>query len=168
MKMKHLIITLVAVIGFAFNGNAQAKLGHVNTQELLVKLPEYKAAQTKAETFGNELKASLDNMTMEYQKKLGDLQKKEPTMTNTEKETAIADLQQLEQRIQNFQVSAQERMQKQENELLAPIIDKVSSAIKKVGEENGFTYIFDMSTGATVYQNGTDVTPLVKKELGLQ
>ncbi len=166
--MKNILTTIFATLGLTLALSAQVKLGHVNSQEILTKLPDYKAAQTKAETFAKELEQSMQTMTAEYQKKLADLQKKEPTMTNTEKETAIADLQQLEQRIQQFQVSAQERMQKQENELLAPLYEKVGNAIKKVGEANSFTYIFDISAGATVYQNGTDVTPLVKKELGLQ
>ena len=166
--MKNILTTVIAIIGLSLGLSAQSKLGHVNTQELLTKLPDYKTAQTKAETFAKELEASMQTMTLEYQKKLAELQKREATMTNTEKETAVSDLQQLEQRIQSFQVSAQERMQKQENELLAPLYEKVGAAIKKVGETNGFTYIFDLSSGATVYQNGTDVTPLVKKELGLQ
>ncbi|TXC78901.1 OmpH family outer membrane protein [Luteibaculum oceani] len=166
--MKNILVTLLAVVGLSFATVAQTKLGHVNSQEILVKMPEYKQAQTKAETFAKELEGSLQSMTTEYQKKLAGLQSKEGNMTNTERETAISELQQLEQRIQSFQVSAQERMQKQESELLTPIIEKVRGAIKKVGETNGFTYIFDLSTGATVYQNGTDVTPLVKKELGLQ
>lgn len=166
--MKNIALLFVAVVGITFSVFAQSKLGHVNSQEILLKMPEYKTAQQKAEKFGNELRASLDNMTAEYQNKLESLQGKEATMTNTERETAIADIQQLEQRIQQFQVSAQERMAKQENELLAPIIEKVRTAIKAVGETSSFTYIFDVSAGATVYENGTDVTPLVKKQLGLQ
>ena len=166
--MKNILVTLLAVVGLGFAVNAQSKLGHVNSQEILVKMPEYKQAQTKAETFAKELEGSLQSMSGEYQKKLQELQANEATMTNTQRESAIQDIQQLEQRIQSFQVSAQERMQKQEAELLQPIVEKVRNAIKVVGEANGFTYIFDLSTGATVYQNGTDVTPLVKKELGLQ
>ncbi len=166
--MKNIALVLVAIVGISFSAFAQPKLGHVNAQEILVKMPDFKTAQQKADKFGKELQASLENMTVEYQNKLGSLQEREGSMTNTERETAIADIQQLEQRIQQFQVSAQERMAKQEQELITPIREKVLSAIKSVGETNGFTYIFDVSAGSTVYQNGTDVTPLVKKELGLQ
>ena len=40
-------------------------------------------------------------------------------------------------------------------------------AIEEVGAEQGFTYIFDTSAGATVFNGGEDVLALVKAKLGL-
>ena len=53
---------------------------------------------------------------------------------------------------------------------MQPIMDKALNAIKAVGKENGFTYIFDMSQGGILFNadNTEDVLPLVKKKLGLQ
>ena len=44
------------------------------------------------------------------------------------------------------------------------------NAIKEVGKENGFTYVFDLSAGGILYfaDNTEDILPLVKKKLGLQ
>ena len=40
-------------------------------------------------------------------------------------------------------------------------------AIEEVGKAHGFTYIFDSSMGATLYNGGEDVTGLVKTKLGI-
>ena len=47
-------------------------------------------------------------------------------------------------------------------------LQKVEAAIKDVGTENSFSYIFDLSMGGFVYvDESLDVTTLVKAKLGL-
>ena len=47
------------------------------------------------------------------------------------------------------------------------MIKRVRDAIEAVGLEQGFTYIFDSSMGATLYNGGEDVTDLVRTKLGM-
>jgi hypothetical protein len=53
--------------------------------------------------------------------------------------------------------------------LIEPVNQRIREAIERVGKKNGFTFIFDLGSGSIVYKadNATDVTPLVKKELGI-
>ena len=53
---------------------------------------------------------------------------------------------------------------------MAPIQEKILTAIKAVGDENGFTYIFDLTSPSIVYtgKDAVDVTPLVKQKLNLK
>ena len=45
---------------------------------------------------------------------------------------------------------------------------KLEDAIRAVAKENGYSVIFDTSTGSTLYAaEGDDITPLVKKKLNL-
>jgi outer membrane protein len=75
----------------------------------------------------------------------------------------------LEQRIQAAQEKAQEDLAKQEEELLKPMVDRATVAIKEVASANNFTYILDVSTGTVlVYDKGEDILPLVKAKLGIQ
>ena len=75
----------------------------------------------------------------------------------------------MDQRIQTYQQSAQQRLQDKEKELLQPIIDRAKQAISDVAKENGYTYVFDTSAGALLYQQDSDdILPLVKKKLGLK
>ena len=53
---------------------------------------------------------------------------------------------------------------------MAPIANKIQQAIKKVGDENGFTYIIDNSANIVPYvsPSAENVLPLVKKALNIQ
>jgi len=167
MKKIVALIGFVAIAAFA-NAQASPKFGHIDSQELLLSMPERADAEKKVQDFAKTLENTLKTMTTEYQAKLADYQTKEAAMTKTEKETVEGEIMQLQQRIQDFQVSAQEKIKKQEAELLQPMIDKAKKAIEDVGKENGFTYIFDSSVGATVYNNGENILPKVKAKLGLK
>jgi outer membrane protein len=59
--------------------------------------------------------------------------------------------------------------QKKQEEIMAPIFEKLQNAIKEVGAEKGFTYILDESTQVILYHapSAVDAEPLVRAKLGL-
>jgi outer membrane protein len=69
--------------------------------------------------------------------------------------------------LQEFAATVQDELQKLEQSLLEPMIQRVQTAIDEVGKEQKFTYIFDSSTGATLYNGGEDIAPLVRAKLGM-
>ena len=75
----------------------------------------------------------------------------------------------LEQRIQDFQDSAQQSLQKKKEEIYTPIIKKAEDAIKGIAKEKGYSYIFDTSVGVVLFaQESDDILPQVKTKLGLK
>ena len=165
--MKKVLVLLTLTLGIGASVFAQ-KFGHIDTNELMQLLPERSSAEAQVKALREELNNTLETMTAEYQAKVAEYQKGQATMTNSVKELKVREIGELEQRIQAFQVRAQEDLQAKESELLSPMIEKARKAIEEVGRENGFTYIFDVSSGATVYSNGEDVMPLVKQKLGIE
>jgi outer membrane protein len=165
--MKKLLLAIALIAGSTLNGFSQ-KFGHIDSNELMLLMPERKTAEAEVQNLTQELQNTLEAMTAEYQAKIAEYQKSEATLSNSVKELKAREIGELEQRIQAFQVRAQEDLKVKENELLAPMIEKARKSIEEVGRENGFTYIFDISSGATVYEAGENVMPLVKKKLGLQ
>ena len=79
-------------------------------------------------------------------------------------------MQELRTRIQRFQETAMNELDKAQQDLMQPITEKAMNAIREVAKENGFTYIFDLNAGPILYtsENSQDILPLVKKKLGLQ
>ena len=73
-------------------------------------------------------------------------------------------------RFESFREMASQDIQKQQEALFAPIQQKLMDAIKSVGAEGKFTYIFDLAYPIVIYQGAPseDVTPLVKAKLGLK
>lgn len=164
-----MIIALTAVMLYpAVNQVIAQKIGHLNVQEVMAMLPERKGLEEQVQTFAKELENTYGLMTTEYQNKLNEFQQLPPDSPESIKETKIQDLQQLEQRIKEFEVKAQQDLAQKEQDLLQPLIEKMKDTIKKVAESNGYTYILDSGVGVILHAGGDDVAKLVKKELGLE
>lgn len=157
---------------FAINAQAQTqKIGHINSDELLAMMPEAQAAQTSLEDYRAQLEKDMREMEAELETKIAAFQQNQQIMTNLSRETKTREIQDLQARIQEFGQSAQQDLQAKQVELISPIIDKATNAVKEVAKENNFTYIMDSSPSkATVifFDNGEDILPLVKAKLGIQ
>ena len=88
-------------------------------------------------------------------------------MADAVKQIRQQELQEMQQRIQLFYQTAEQDIQKKQQELLMPIQEKLQKAIKDVGAENGYTYIVDPAALLYTGPNAIDATPLVRKKLGL-
>jgi outer membrane protein len=164
--MKKIIIIAIVCIGAVFTGNAQ-KLGHIDSQELLLSMPERASIETELQEYASVLETHLNSMKKDYEAKVLEIQSN-PNLPEAIYNDKVRKLQELEQSMQEFQQTANQDLAKKESVLLQPMIDKAQAAITAVAEENGFTYILDASTGVTLYNGGEDILALVKAKLGLK
>ncbi len=163
-------ILLVAVITMSFSAFAQksVKIGHINSNELLAAMPERETIQKDIEDYAAQLTTTMDAMRKEYESKVAAFQSKQDVMSDIIKENKIKEITDLEKRITEFQKTAQADLQKKEEKLLQPIIDKAKKAIDDVAKENNYTYVLDSSMGVVLYSiESDDILPLVKKKLGI-
>ncbi|MBR3959441.1 MAG: OmpH family outer membrane protein [Bacteroidales bacterium] len=168
---KSLILLFAAMLAFSASAFAQktVKLGHINSSDLMQIMPGKDSAQSAFEAEVKILEGELKAMQDELEKKLNDYQERKSQMTELIRTTKEQELNDLNQRIQIYQQNAQKKLQEKEAELLQPIIDRAKQAISDVAKENGYTYIFDTSAGAVLYQQDSDdILNLVKKKLGLK
>lgn len=164
-------ILALSFMCLAFNVNAQVKpkFGHLDFAKLYSLMPGQDTAQIQYQEFAQTLKITLDAMQAELESKYQDYQTNANTMSAIIRSTKEKEIQDLQARIEEFQVSAQQELQNKEAELTKPIIDKASEAVKEVAKENGYTYIFNSSEGLLLYSDpGDDVLPFVKKKLGIE
>lgn len=169
MKNTIKVFVLVALTLAAMSVSAQVKLGHIETQKLIQAMPEWTAAQKTFEDEQKKVNTELNSLREQFQTKLAEYSEKMKTYSEAMRATTEEELQGLQQRIQRFQETAMAQLEKTQNDLMQPVMEKALNAIKEVGKENGFTYIFDMNAGILyAAENSLDVLPLVKKKLGLQ
>ncbi len=173
--MKKIILTILAVVLIFGVNDVKAqknelKFGHINTQELLSLMPERDSAYQELKEYSQMLQQEMEAMQVEYNKKVQAYLEKKETYSDLVRQSKEAELQEIQRRVQEFQATAQKDYSQKESEILQPIMKKAEDAIKSVGENNGFTYIFDISTGTVVFKSAqsVDVLPLVKEELGIQ
>ncbi|MBO4751624.1 MAG: OmpH family outer membrane protein [Bacteroidales bacterium] len=162
-----LLVIMASVCGTAM-GQKPVKLGHINSSDLMQIMPGREEAQNTLQKEVDELQTTLKNMQNELEQRYNDYMGKKDQMSDLIRQTKERELQDMGTRIQEFQENAQKKLQDREQEVLKPIIDRARKAIEDVAKENGYTYIFDTSVGALLYQQDSeDILPLVKKKLGL-
>jgi outer membrane protein len=167
------VATLLIIIAFAGQSlKAQSfKFGHINSDELIQSMPEYDSATVKLEKFRKELVNALELMSVELNTKNEAYQKESKNLSDIVKQTKEQELMDMNKRIQDFQTNAQTQLQNKQAELTQPVFAKVDKAIKDVGKENGFVYVFDVAKGSVLYfdeTKSTNILPLVKTKLGLK
>jgi len=166
---KAITILFVALLisGMSF-AQTNAKFGYIDSNKILTEMPETDSLQQELKNYADYLDQQMQTMGQEYQKKVQDYQQNVDGMSDLIRQTKEKEITDLQQRIQDFRASADQDLQKKQQELFNPLIQKIKDAITAVGKENGYNYILDIGTGAVVYYEGDDVLALVKKKLGVK
>lgn len=171
MKKLVKIAAVVLMVVCAVNVFAQGKvkLGHINSDSLLKIMPGRDSAIASIQSEAEVYQKLLTTMNTEYETKATEYQTNYNTLSELIKQTKLAELQDLQSRIEKFQTSASDSLQKKQTALLQPIIDKAKTAIEDVAKENGYTYIFDSALGIILFSTDTDdIMTLVKKKIGIK
>lgn len=167
--MKKVLLALALVLGVTFSSTAQTgKIGHINSQELMQLMPEAAIIRTELEQHAAKLETQMNTMKSEYEGLIRDYQANETTWSDLIRDSKAKEINDLEGRLQVFQQSAQQDLTEKEQSLIEPIIKKAQDAIDEVAKTNGYSYVFDTSTGAVlVFPDGDNMMGLVKKHLGI-
>ncbi|MBP6623544.1 MAG: OmpH family outer membrane protein [Chitinophagaceae bacterium] len=168
MKKVVLALTLVLASAMAF---AQQKIGYVNSEELILSMPEAKKADADINTYAKTYQDQLAKMQKDLETKYKSYEEgmKSKTLTEAMQGVKEKELQDLQTNIQSTQQVAEEKVATKRQELLKPITEKADQAIQAVAKEKGYTYIFDVSAGGIIYaQPSDDILKDVQKKLGIQ
>ena len=147
------------------------KFGHIKTQEILTIMPEYTKAQTDIQTMQKQYEDEMKRLQDEINKKFAAYQQEQANLPKNIQERRQKELQELNERGMQMGQDAQQQLQQSWMQMLEPIAKKIDDAIKAVGQEGGYIYIFDLNATQIPFINeahSTDVTAAVKAKLGLQ
>jgi outer membrane protein len=164
--MKKITLILSICLLCSISSFAQ-KYGHVNSAELMQVMPGIDSVNIKLMDYHKELQILFENMLNEYQTKKEKLHKEAGTMSTAIRKLKEDELTALENRLQDFNAGVNDDLEEKQMELIAPFREKIQNAINEVAKENKYSYIFDTQT-LLYYDGGDDVTPLVKKKLGIK
>ena len=164
-------ILLAAFVTIPMLAAAQTiKIGVVNTQTLMQELPAYKEAQTKIEAIAKKYDDEYASLRAEAQKKLEEFQTlaQDKATPDAVKERRAKELDDFSQKLGEFEQMAQADLQKQQQEIMGPVISNVQQAIQSIGKEGNYTIIQEI--GAMLYYGAPaeDITPQVKARLGVK
>jgi len=170
--MKKLFKVALVAVCFLAMGNfakAQTKIGHINFEAVVQLMPEFKTVQTTLETYQKQYIDQINAMQTELQSKGQEYQKGQATMTDAVRASKQAELQDIQNRIQNLNQKAQQDVEAKSNELFKPLSDKARTAIEAVAKEKGYAYVINSNqTQLLVSPEADDLTAAVKLKLGLK
>lgn len=165
MLKKFIAAIMIALPAMGF---AQAKFGIINTQPVMESLPETKEAIAQVETISKKYQDEFKNFQEELDKKYQEFQAMGDDTPQVMKDRRMKDLQDLSNRMTEFRNTAEADMSRQQEQLFAPIQQKIQDAIRAVGKEGGFTFIFESMIPVYTGETVVDVTDLVKAKLGVK
>ena len=143
------------------------KFGHIDLQALIQVMPERAKAETEFNKFQGDLEDIFAEMQKNYQTKLTELEQMGDSVSEIKRNAKIAELQDMQQRIQNYQQTAQTQLQQKNAEIMKPIYDKAQNTIAEVAKEKGLIYVFEVNSLLYKSTESIDVLPLVKTKMGI-
>ena len=163
-KIVLFALVMFPVVVFAQEG----KIAYVNYEEVAGAMPEYKQMMDSLNKSQTDFQAELKSMSDEFTKKYSDYIAQRDSLNESIRLRREQELQDMQQRAENFQQYSGQKQEEMQQALSAPILAKLQKAIDDVGKENNFLYIANARVFLYIAPHATDATPLVKRKLGIQ
>lgn len=162
MKFLKIIIFFIGISTFA-----QGKVGAVDIEYILSKMPELTTIQSELETYGKQLDVDLNKKVDEYKKLVEAYQKGEATYTDEQKREKQTEMKTLEEDIQKFQQNGAKMMEIKQMEALRPLYAKIGVALEKIAKEQNFTQVMQTTQDLVYLDPNYDLTVPILLELGI-
>lgn len=163
-------VTIVMAVALPLFAMAQeVKLGYINSQEVLMLMPGLADVEKQLADFNAENTKYLQEMQKEVEAKYAKFEQDKATMSEAIRKVQEAEIQELYGRMQTAQQTLYQEGQAKQQKLIQPLQDSLKTAIENVGKRLNLYFVYDMASGAILYKSdkAVDITPAVKKELGI-
>jgi outer membrane protein len=164
MKKIFSVAVLAIALLVAGDTNAQTKIGYISIDNMVRIMPQTSKIDSLLERY------QADSINPQYAQIVSLYQYKDSVYRDSVK-TPAAVRKQIEQelptliyQIQNWQTIVNQAMEARQNELLAPIYNKVYDAIKLVAKEKGYTHVINKES-LLVAPDGDDMITAVAAKL---
>jgi|TARA_B110000908_G_C10171466_1_gene411054 outer membrane protein len=163
---KLFFLICVTLISFS-NVSSQTKLAHIDTQKLILSMPEMNIVQAELEALMKNYANQYMLMEKAVESKNSQYLNEFETQTKEINKARNEEIRALLMSINEFKKGIQFELGKKERELTEPIKNKVNQAIIKVATAQGFNYVLDSTQGqGVILADGKDLMADVKIELG--
>jgi outer membrane protein len=169
---RFLGIGVLAAIGLSLSmvGDAAAqaqKLGFVNTNQIVAEAPGAAEARQSLEAEMQGYRTELDRLETELDSLQTAWERQQSTLSATARQQRQTELQQKFTGYQQRAAELQQTAQRREQELIAPLMQRIAGMIEEVRVEGGYSMIFDAAAGSIIVaaDPALDVTQQVLAKL---
>lgn len=166
--MKKMLMSLVAAFAmlgmFAMPAYADTKIGVINLQELLGKLPEMKQISDDLKKQFGDRETKLEKAQDTFKKDAEDYRRNSAVMSASDKQKAEQKLAQEQQDLQQLQASFQKDFMAAQNQSVNTLLNKIKGVVESVATKDKFNLIL-INASVAYSDKGMDVTDEVLSQL---
>lgn len=164
VKLILLIAFLVSTISFA-----QGKVGTVNMDLIVSKMPQSKTVIERVSKYAKRLDSSFQAKTIAYGSKIEAYKKDQEALSEAQKTERQQEIIALEKEINDFRNNGSKLLELRRDEFMRPIYKKLNSIISALAKEDGYSQILTTDRNEFAYfDENFDITKKVLLKLGIQ
>lgn len=169
MRIKQSLLILLGIIALPLSAQ---KIGFIDSDVILKKMPEYNSAQKTIDDLSAQWTQKANEMQGELDQMFRDYKAEEVLLTPADKkakEDAIVAKESELTKYRESKFGPSGELFKKREELIKPIQDKLYNAVQKVAKKEGLSFILDKAAGGMMLyaDEKFDKTFEVMEELGI-
>lgn len=162
--MLSLVVLFMAATSFA-----QTKVGTIDPDFILAKMPELTTVQNALKEYNLDLEKQLKAKLDAYDANLSAANEKIATMSEADKAAKQEELAGLENDIAKFRQNGTQLVQLKQNELVQPLYKKIGDALNEIAKAQGYTQVLTVGNNNSIayLDPAYDLTNAVLTKLGI-
>ena len=161
-------ITLLLLLLVSITSFSQSKVGTINTEFVISKMPQLEEVRTKMQDYNKELSQKIQKKYTEYQELVQKFEEEKDSLNDVMKKIRQNEIYDAEESINKLQKNSQELARVKRDELMRPLYEKIGVAIENIVKREGYTQIFNENNGLVYGSPEHDLTEEVLTELGIE
>lgn len=146
------------------------KFGHINSAEILSKVPGIALADSMLKKFQDTLMITGDFLIKKFQRQVAEYQaeSQKGSLAPVAAQKKEEELAREQESLKSFENEMKLKLMQRREQLYKPILDRIDDIVTKIGKDNKYTMIFDSSQPGYLYLTDSEnLGPIVLKELGM-
>ncbi len=166
--MKKLMLGAIVLLMTA-TSFAQGKVGTVDVDFVISKMPELTGANEAVKAYNLDLEGQLKAKLADYDTKIKAYKEGVKTFTEEEAKLRQEEILTAENDISKFRQNGAQLLQLKQNEVTQPLYKKIGEVVAQVAKEQGYTQVLTIGNNNNLaYADPTyDITLAVIKKMGI-
>ncbi len=153
--MRRVTVFTCALLCLAGTSRAQTvggvpKIGYINSSAIVAENPDALAAQEQFQREMVPFESELKALETEIGELMNRYQAQQVTLSPDTRRSRQEEILQKQQEYQNRMGEIEAEAARRQQELVAPIMERINSIIQEIRREGSFTFIFDVSAGGLI------------------
>lgn len=170
------LIAIFVILSFQSVWAQQTKIGFVDPQSVLTRMPEMAAVEQRLRNFAEKKQKEIIDKQTDLRQQVDLYQQKQSVISAESRKKEEERLARLNQDVMQLQNQSQQEMQAKQAELIGPLLEQIQNAINAVSKDLGLSYVFNSVTSEGEFiilyasdemKKNYDITEKVMDKLGV-